>query len=597
MKYPVNDYLKKVRGCFIGKSVGGTLGMPYEGDLRVNNVTYYDPVPTSMVANDDLDLQVIALELVRRRGLPVSARYLGELWEKNASCYPDEYGVANNNNTIGLRAPLSGYFNSKFGGGMGAAIRSELWACLAPADPDLAVKIAREDAATDHYDDGVDACVFLTAVESYAFVESDMMKLIEKGLSYITGNKRMSAAFNDTIKWWNETRDMLKVRELIIENYPSHNWTDVTINLSMIILAWLAGEGDFSKCICAAASLGYDADCTCATLGAILGIIDLDAIEEKWTWPIGDDLVLSSNIVGMHEAATIGDFCKQIFETCAEVQKFYGSECVLEGDIPAYTGAPAWSKFPWIASLSPEDPKTLSIVDIRPLVVRLVYPEKVALMTGERTKFVMEIANPMSRAAKGEFSLRVPDGFVAEGGDRFDIAPGEKAVFDIYVAIPERLRKRAYYNPMDISFDMEGVCWSVTAGLVAPVTWIVDGKPEDMAGNICTFGPGAHRFVGEFKLNVNYDYARVIAQGTRPLRGLLDGEEFTDHDDKQYVPAIHRCKDQVTMDLRRHYQKPWVRVEIEVREGDNKPGEFMFNAGNRNSWQWFTLLEWRVPEV
>ena len=56
MNYPVSEYRKKVRGCFIGKSVGGTLGMPFEGNLNVNEVTYYDPVPTSMVANDDLDL-------------------------------------------------------------------------------------------------------------------------------------------------------------------------------------------------------------------------------------------------------------------------------------------------------------------------------------------------------------------------------------------------------------------------------------------------------------------------------------------------------------------------------------------------------------
>lgn len=591
MNYPVKDYLKKVRGCFIGKSVGGTLGMPYEGNLDVSEVTYYDPVPTSMVANDDLDMQVVALELVRRHGLPVSARYLGELWEKNVSCYPDEYGVANNNNTIGLRAPLSGYYSSRFGGGMGAAIRSELWACLAPADPDLAVRLAREDASTDHYDDGVDACMFLAAVESFAFVESDVLKLIEKGLSYITGNRRMTAAFTDTIKWWNETKDMLKVRALILEKYPSHNWTDVTINLSLIILAWLAGEGDFSKCICTAACLGYDADCTCATLGAILGLINIDAIEERWTWPIGEDLVLSQNVVGMHEAATIGDFCNQIFETCAEIQKFYSSACMLEGDLPAYTGAPAWSAFPWIAALTADDPHTMSLVDIKPLVVKLIYPEKVALMTGERTKFTLELANPMRRSARGVFTLRVPDGFVVEGGGGFELAPGEKAEYEIYVALPERLRKRVYYNPMDICFDIDGICWNVTAGLVAPITWLVDGVPTDMPGYICNFGPGAHKFVGEFKLFTPQENVRVVAQGTRPLCAALDGTVFTDHDDKQYVPALHRCKDMVMMDL----TGVWKRIEIDVREGDNQPGEFMFNIGTRYGWQWLTLLEWRVP--
>ena len=39
----------------------------------------------------------------------------------------------------------------------------------------------------------------------------------------------------------------------------------------------------------------------------------------------------------------------------------------------------------------------------------------------------------------------------------------------------------------------------------------------------------------------------------------------------------------------------WKRIEIDVREGDNLPGEFMFNIGTRYGWQWLTMLEWRVP--
>ena len=54
MKLNYEIYRRKVRACFVGKSVGGTLGMPYEGPVQVNNVTYYDPVPNEMVPNDDL---------------------------------------------------------------------------------------------------------------------------------------------------------------------------------------------------------------------------------------------------------------------------------------------------------------------------------------------------------------------------------------------------------------------------------------------------------------------------------------------------------------------------------------------------------------
>ena len=73
-------YRRKLRGCFVGKAIGGTLGMPLEGYLGTKEVTYYDPVPTGMVANDDLDLQVVWLEVIRRCGLPVNRRDLADGW-------------------------------------------------------------------------------------------------------------------------------------------------------------------------------------------------------------------------------------------------------------------------------------------------------------------------------------------------------------------------------------------------------------------------------------------------------------------------------------------------------------------------------------
>lgn len=310
-------YLKKLHGCYLGKAVGGTLGMPREGTLTMAEVSYYDPVPDAMVGNDDLDLQVIALEVIRRYGLPVNARDLAHCFIDHIRFYPDEYGVAAKNLSVGVYPPLSGKYGSRFGAGMGAAIRSELWAALAPNQPELAVRLCREDAVNDHYGDGVDACIFLTAVESAAFTCHDREKLIATGLHYIQHNVRMTEAFTNVHKWWDELHNVKAVREQVLAHYLSDNWTDVTINLSFILLAWLAGEGDFGRSICLASSLGYDADCTCATLGAILGLIDPDGIEEKWSRPIGNQLVLSDNIIAMHEPPTISEFIALVGETHA----------------------------------------------------------------------------------------------------------------------------------------------------------------------------------------------------------------------------------------------------------------------------------------
>ena len=85
-------YFSKLLGCYIGKTIGGTLGMPYEGNTNVNNITYYDPIPTSVVGNDDVDLQVVWVECLRRHGLPVNRKHLADAW-RHVRFAPDEYGI------------------------------------------------------------------------------------------------------------------------------------------------------------------------------------------------------------------------------------------------------------------------------------------------------------------------------------------------------------------------------------------------------------------------------------------------------------------------------------------------------------------------
>ncbi len=66
---------------------------------------------------------------------------------------------------------------------------------------------------------------------------------------------------------------------------------DAPGNIGLAVMAWLYGEGDFSKSICIAASCGEDSDCTAGTLASILGIIGgMTAFEDRWLVPIGDEI-------------------------------------------------------------------------------------------------------------------------------------------------------------------------------------------------------------------------------------------------------------------------------------------------------------------
>lgn len=307
------EYRDKITGCFMGKNIGGTLGMPMEWDRASNDITYYthdingEPLP-----NDDLDIQLLWLIALEQQGFQIDAKILGEYFNEFMIFTHAEYGTAKTNLRSGLQPPVTGTFNNEFKDSCGSYIRSEIWACLFPGFPELACKYAFQDAIIDHGDgEGVYAEVFIAAMESAAFFETDIRKLIEIGLSYIPHDcsigicvRRALETFDAGISWEDS-------RELIMKNYVGHlewhyispedeakgyqqgkmGW-DVPSNIMIIIYALLMGQGDFGKSICTAVHYGEDTDCTAGTIAALFGIMyGMSSIEERWIAPIGHKIV------------------------------------------------------------------------------------------------------------------------------------------------------------------------------------------------------------------------------------------------------------------------------------------------------------------
>ena len=539
-------YKKKVKGAFIGKTVGGTLGLPYEGDIRVNEVSYYNPVPTKMLANDDLDLQVLNLEIILHKGLPVSRLNIADIWTKHiVDSAPDEYGVAIANHKLGINAPLSGIYRNKFTEGMGGAIRSELWACLAPANPTLAALLAREDAATDHNEDGIYAEMFLAAFESQAFIESDIKKLVDVGLKYIDKNSKLYNAFSDVIKEYERTKDVLGVRKLILDKYYSDNWTNVIINLSFILLSLISCDGNFDKAICTAAALGYDADCTCATVGAIMGIIDSDKIDKKWTDPIGEALVLSENIVNAHCDKTIGEFCDTLMCVSYFVQEYYGAVTVKGLSNYKHLKMPT----PWTS-----DYKKLydwqigskeSLLMHTPCMMILKYPEKIAVVPNEKMEYSLKVVNINSFDIKGNVYFSFPYNFTADTThSEFFLKAGESIEIPFNVIVKKNV-KRTQNNPMLINLEICGMRFSVEAGLPISREWKIKNEKTgeisffENTSSFFTVPQGSYSYA--IKLNATANkLSRVSCGGTRPFILKINGETVYEGDGTFYVPTFHR---------------------------------------------------------
>jgi ADP-ribosylglycohydrolase len=288
------EFRDRVYACWLGKNIGGTLGMPFEGKTDVNNITFYTKIKQGEpAANDDLDLQILWLKAMEENNYRVDAYTLGEYWLKYVPVNWNEYGVGKVNMRLGIMPPLSGeYNNAKWKTSNGAWIRSEIWACLAPGNPMLAAQFAWNDACVDHgCTEGTFAEIFTATLESAAFIEKDRDKLIQFALSMIPEDCRVAIAVKTAVEAKRSGITWQQAREAVITATEDLGWFQAPRNVAFTMIGWLYGDGYFDKAICIAVNCGDDTDCTGATLGSIFGIIYGTAIiPERWMAPIGDGI-------------------------------------------------------------------------------------------------------------------------------------------------------------------------------------------------------------------------------------------------------------------------------------------------------------------
>jgi ADP-ribosylglycohydrolase len=284
----------KIYGCWLGKSIGGTLGMPYEGLQQVQDSNGYLHPTGEPAPNDDLDLQIVWLWALQDRGpLGVNAAVLGEYWLNYIVAQWSEYANCKANQRLGLTPPFSGSYNNYFADSNGAWIRTEIWACLAPGCPDVATRYACEDASVDHgFGEGTIATIFTAAVQSAAFVISDREELINIGLSRIPAASRVAKSIKMALAGYQSGRSWRETRDLLYQDAQDQCWFAACGNLGFIVLAWMYGEGDFGRSLKIAVDCADDTDSTAGTLASILGIIGgASSLPPEWTQPVGDKIL------------------------------------------------------------------------------------------------------------------------------------------------------------------------------------------------------------------------------------------------------------------------------------------------------------------
>lgn len=448
-------YLDKVYGAWLGKSIAGTIGAPYEGRKELFNYSYDPKAIEKMLPNDDLELQILWLDVMERKGIYIEAEDLAEAFYNQCPYAPGEYAFFKKNYNRGIAPPLSGSFNNRYYiNGMGCPIRSEIWALICPGNPELAADYASKDGIQDHAGDSVYAEQFLAALEAEAFFESDLEVLLQVGMPYLPAGTRIRRLVEDTIRWCKEEPDWVKVRARIIRDYGHPDCTNLYQNIGFTLLALLHGRSHFLDTTMIALNCGFDTDCSCATAGALLGIIQgasflIDSYQFYDTsYALAIDLTRRSN--KLEDLAV--DTCRVGLAVAAE-----------RNNRIQIAGAPAFEPLPAGRNRSQE------------VTIAVDYQGDPVVGLREARTILVQIANGTAGRIEGKLALELPAGWHASWSEQqLKLVPGATLALPLTLQLSDELAIVQETNLFKLHFA--GDCTaSLRFGINGPQLWRVYG--------------------------------------------------------------------------------------------------------------------------
>jgi hypothetical protein len=185
---------------------------------------------------------------------------------------------------------------------IGAQIFIDGWAMVSPGNPEQAVYLAGEAGRVSHDGESVHAAQLLAAMEAQAFVESDVQKLLDVGLSFVPKDALIRRVVGDVRDWHagDNSNDWERTRALIAERYGYDKFPGnchVVPNHALVILATLYGQHSFQEAMRIANTAGWDTDCNAGNVGCLFGIRKgLEGIDAgaDFRTPVADRMYISS---------------------------------------------------------------------------------------------------------------------------------------------------------------------------------------------------------------------------------------------------------------------------------------------------------------
>src|SRR6266540_7319290 len=273
------DYAERVYAGVLGKIIGVYLGRPFEGwtheqiMANLGEIKYYVTDRRDLllrnhhlvVTDDDISGTFTFLRALPdyNNSLDLTPAQIGQTWlnyiiENRTILWWGGLGNSTEHTAYlrlkqGIPAPRSGSIalNGRVvAEQIGAQIFIDGWAMVAPGDPELAADLARRAASVSHDGEAIYGAQVVAAMEAQAFVEADLDKLLDTGLSYLPTDCTVARVICDVRHWHRHEPDWRRARALLESRYGYHRYggnCHVIPNHGLIVLALLYGAGDWDE--------------------------------------------------------------------------------------------------------------------------------------------------------------------------------------------------------------------------------------------------------------------------------------------------------------------------------------------------------------
>lgn len=277
------EYLDRIKAMWVAQLVAVHMGWDFEHKpAAIKEVNGFSDYRLKIIeenkgaeVDDDWYYEMVALAGFEKYGSDMTVDELGQQWlDYNMGTWGSAF-YTRQALLKGLKGSQAGHpKNNRMWFTVGNQNRSDLYAMVTPAMPNLTAKISRELGHVNSYAEGTDGGILMGVLESMAFYEKDVRQLMKNAVKVLDPSAPHRQCFEMIIQMGENGKPWQEVARAIEEKwgieYPGTN--SAVWNAGFAGVALWYGNGDFWKSVNIAyqASDFSDADCQAANVATIL---------------------------------------------------------------------------------------------------------------------------------------------------------------------------------------------------------------------------------------------------------------------------------------------------------------------------------------